>query len=671
MNITYEQIVNRMMDMEGLALLPQEGEVCAQCSSYDRESVYDAKTHTYLNWGANQDWGGLVRVQEDGGKVLAEMEGPGCLWRIWFGNPVQGCVKIFLDGAELPVFSGTIRDLCALKHEPFIYPELCYVSAMGHNCYIPISYNTSCKVVGYGDFGAWYQFTYSSFGQETTVETMPIRLSTTQQNALQRVNDCFAAMYKGDGHTCFSECQPFSVPEHDSAVVWQTTGIGAIKGLRIKPELPEDRLLSWKILKELTISIYFDGESQPSVWCPLGDFFGASCGFTPFVTFPSSAFEDGNLCCRWFMPYKNGAKIVIGNDGSCLRKVYVEAEIAALTYPEKDYMRFHAKWNRNQFNPTRLDRWPDYTVLKTSGRGRFVGLTLHVFKPADNRDMKSVPGEYWWGEGDEKFFIDGEMFPSHFGTGTEDYFGYAWAWPELFAKAYHTQSFNQGGIHNRGNRSFSRFHISDSIPFQTSFEACLEKYYDENFARYGAVAYWYLEAGGSDEYSDRSLAERTEYYKENADDLYETIGNNTVIENHDFSKGSTSGWFVKNGGAFETAQVIRKEAYNWFTYDTECDDGQICELASASFILTGDTVDFLLSGTWRRDPEGSFAALIRLSDGEVLASSCCDGEQPRRVIWDVRDYRNTECVFKIIDEGKGGKRCLYFTDLHIEGVQCS
>ena len=66
-------------------------------------------------------------------------------------------------------------------------------------------------------------------------------------------------------------------------------------------------------------------------------------------------------------------------------------------------------------------------MLQTEGRGRFCGVTLHVWNPRGG----------WWGEGDEKFFVDGEKFPSTFGTGSEDYFGYAWCNPHLFQRPYH------------------------------------------------------------------------------------------------------------------------------------------------------------------------------------------------------------------------------------------
>ena len=88
---------------------------------------------------------------------------------------------------------------------------------------------------------------------------------------------------------------------------------------------------------------------------------------------------------------------------------------------------------------------------------------LHVWNPLGA----------WWGEGDEKIYIDGEKFPSTFGTGSEDYFGYAWCNPTLFTKPYHAQSISEN---NAGHVSVNRFHISDQIPFQSAIEADIEKY---------------------------------------------------------------------------------------------------------------------------------------------------------------------------------------------------
>ena len=108
---------------------------------------------------------------------------------------------------------------------------------------------------------------------------------------------------------------------------------------------------------------------------------------------------------------------------------------------------------------------------------------LHVWNPRGG----------WWGEGDEKFFVDGEKFPSTIGTGSEDYFGYAWCNPTLFSNCYHNQTISKN---NKGHVSVNRWHITDNIPFQKSFEAAIEKYYPNNKPTlYAATVYWYQAAG--------------------------------------------------------------------------------------------------------------------------------------------------------------------------------
>jgi len=140
-------------------------------------------------------------------------------------------------------------------------------------------------------------------------------------------------------------------------------------------------------------------------------------------------------------------------------------------------------------------------MLKTEGNGRFCGVMLHVWNPRGG----------WWGEGDEKFFVDGEKFPSTFGTGSEDYFGYAWCNPALFQNAFHNQTHNTGG--NRGHISVNRWHVADNVPFNASFEAAIEKYYpNDRGTLYACVPYWYLAPGTTDAYEPIPVEERTGYY---------------------------------------------------------------------------------------------------------------------------------------------------------------
>jgi hypothetical protein len=140
-------------------------------------------------------------------------------------------------------------------------------------------------------------------------------------------------------------------------------------------------------------------------------------------------------------------------------------------------------------------------MLRTQGRGRFCGVMLHVWNPRGG----------WWGEGDEKFFVDGEKFPSTFGTGSEDYFGYAWCDSHLFQRPYHCQTMTES---NRGHQSVLRWHIVDNVPFTESFEGCIEKYFrnQDCGTLYACLPVWYLAPEGNDPYEPLPVQQRHGYY---------------------------------------------------------------------------------------------------------------------------------------------------------------
>ena len=193
------------------------------------------------------------------------------------------------------------------------------------------------------------------------------------------------------------------------------------------------------------------------------------------------------------MPFTNGAKIHFVNEGQMATNSNMKSHSEELKGDLTRFGRFHAKWHRDTFLPAEPERQIDWPFLKTTGRGRFVGVMLHVWNPRGG----------WWGEGDEKFFVDGEKFPSTFGTGSEDYFGYAWSSPKLFQHAYHNQTYNDGN--SKGHISVNRWHISDQVPFQNQFEGDASKNTMPTTARRATPRrLWYLAPGGGDAYSPRA-----------------------------------------------------------------------------------------------------------------------------------------------------------------------
>src|ERR1017187_10052691 len=163
--LTYVDLVKRLTDLEYLATLPAPGDHCAQWSSYDRASRYDAATGKYVAWDANGDGGGIIRKEGDK-LVFAEMEGPGCICRIWSAASKDGHVRIYLDGASEPAVDLPFVGYFDHKNAPFTRSAIVHTVSMGWNNYTPIPYQKSCKVVADPGWGAYYHFGYESFRSE-------------------------------------------------------------------------------------------------------------------------------------------------------------------------------------------------------------------------------------------------------------------------------------------------------------------------------------------------------------------------------------------------------------------------------------------------------------------------------------------------------------------------
>ena len=501
-NFTYVDFINRLTDMEGLAVLPEQGEICAQWSSYDRASRYDAETGKYVAWDANGDNDGVIRTEGDT-VIAAEIDGPGCISRIWSADAQKGHVKIFLDGAAVPAVDLPFIGYFNRENPPFIYPSLVHCITRGFNSYIPIPFQKSCKVVMDKGWGQYYQFTYSKFPAGTTVPTFKRDLSSEETSALAKADLFLSKRLGTDPAGKRSDekiaAKRFNLAGGKTVTVANLTGTRAITGLWVKMN-PDTMQKSPGILRDVVLRIKWDGEKNPSVWTPLGDFFGTGPGVNEYKSLPLGMTKD-YFYSYWYMPFAKGAVVELVNDGKNTFNGEVIIAHAPVTQPIESLGRFHAKWHRDAFLPTEKERWIDWPMLKTEGKGRFCGVMLAVWNPKGG----------WWGEGDEKFFVDGEKFPSTIGTGSEDYFGYAWCDPTPFQNAYHNQTLCSGNV---GNISVNRWHITDNVPFQKSFKADIEKYYPNiRPALYASITYWYLAPGGVDPYGAVPIKERASSYE--------------------------------------------------------------------------------------------------------------------------------------------------------------
>ncbi|MGB9608456.1 MAG: glycoside hydrolase family 172 protein, partial [bacterium] len=208
--------------------------------------------------------------------------------------------------------------------------------------------------------------------------------------------------------------------------------------------------------RSLVLRIYWDDNKDPSVESPLGDFFAVGHGLlTSLNSLPVQISSDGRAYnCYWLMPFRKSAKITITNDSpdKAVRALYYMIDWLKLKSLPPDVPYFHAQYRQEY--PCEMGK--DYLILKTKGKGFYVGTVLSV--------QMNQPG--WFGEGDDRIYIDGEKVPSLRGTGTEDYFNDAWGFRQ-FNQLYHGVSVWEGyDVDDRGTAY--RWHIQDPIPFEKS-----------------------------------------------------------------------------------------------------------------------------------------------------------------------------------------------------------
>jgi hypothetical protein len=416
---------------------------------------------------------------------MAEYDGPGAIVRLWSANP-DGTLRIYLDGSATPAIEARMPEFLA-GSVPGFPPPLGGVAARGYNLYFPIPFARSCKVTQEGA-GIYYTVAVRQYAPGTQVKTfrrddMPEPVVRT---AAERISTPgLAKPIQPSGATAKTQRFRVALAPGARATLADLHGPQAITELRARfaPEISE------AALRGLVLRGTFDGEQTIEV--PLGDFFGTAPGLSPFSTLPLGITPQHEAWSHWVMPMRRAGRLEVVNRGRA--SVVFSGEFSTSPYTwSADSMYFWAGYRPRYGLSTRPMR--DMQVLEATGEGVFAGLSMAI----DN------PSRQWWGEGDEKIYVDGEAFPSWFGTGTEDYFGYAWSDVSRFEHAYHSQPRVDGtdssgrGRGHWGRISNNRFHIADRIPFRKSLKFDLEMWHwAHTTVNVATVAYWYAKPGSN------------------------------------------------------------------------------------------------------------------------------------------------------------------------------
>lgn len=260
------------------------------------------------------------------------------------------------------------------------------------------------------------------------------------------------------------------------------------------------------VLRDLVFRIYWDDETEPSVESPLGDFF--CCGFgreCSVISMPVTVLPNRGFNCYFQMPFCGKAKIVLENQHSNpIPAFFYQIDYCLYDELPADMAYFHAQWKRQRLTEPQKD----YVILDgVQGKGHYVGTYIAL----------ATLERYWWGEGEVKFFLDGdEEYPTICGTGMEDYFGGSWSFAKQVNGRTMEQTYNSPYlgypyysrhdevVHNLYHnddcppmRGFYRWHIMDPICFEQDIKVTLQQigvYHGGLFERQddlASVAYWY------------------------------------------------------------------------------------------------------------------------------------------------------------------------------------
>ena len=231
---------------------------------------------------------------------------------------------------------------------------------------------------------------------------------------------------------------------------------------------------------------WFDDAPAPQFEAPLGDFFGSWPGITPYDSLPMTVRPDGTMVCRFVMPYAKSAVLKLRNFSD--QPVHATGWRVVGRGMETG-RHFYAKWRVNHDMEAGGDgEVRDLPFLVALGQGTYVGTTAHLL----NTTPVITIGGSWWGEGDEKIWLDRKPFPAYIGTGSEDYFGYSWSRPDLFSYAYCAQPMCSGpGC--AGYTTNIRWHILDPIPFREHIGFFMELFHHSKTEglSYARTAYFY------------------------------------------------------------------------------------------------------------------------------------------------------------------------------------
>jgi hypothetical protein len=448
-----------MLDVSQLAQLRPV--TVGMFSSYDRTGMNDdgfSGTHSFLR-------------KEGDGLVIAELQGPGALTRIWTPTPIEAPLEFYIDGEKTPRISAPFDELFSGTRAPFT-GSLVGQGAGGFWSYVPIEFARSIKVVMRAPNLQFYQINYALYEPGTRIRSYSGRETVALRKPV-------------DGRLVPAELE---LAPGQTATLFESKSPGRITSLKIGPS---NAILS--DARDIDIRMTWDGATTPAVQMPLTELFGYSFG-KPAARSLLLGTEGDWSYFDFPMPYSRGARIELVSRRNA--PVRLRAQLAVSDRgraPDEAY--FHARWSRE----VQTRRGVPFEMLDVTGRGHVAGFALQV--------QGAIPGDTGFFEGDEQVTIDGKL--AIHGTGTEDMFNGGWyglparwndrgSFPLNGALDYSRQMARTGGY---------RLLVGDAYSFERNLKFTVEHGPEHNASDgdYAGTVFYYLDRASGE---PQPIAER-------------------------------------------------------------------------------------------------------------------------------------------------------------------
>jgi len=444
-----------------------------------RDLVIARESSTHDRQGGNDNGftnkAEYVRRKSRRGTVILDVEGPGCVYSLWYSWPNQPRipasvervwarrlkqVKVYFNREDQPYIDLPLRKLAGTS--PFTFPLSIHAdqSTGGYITYVPLSFEKGIKMEV--DGGKMPLFFYHVW-----YHTYPYGTGVNTYTGKERLSSAILSRLSGPAAPIPPDRLERAIdinlaPGQEREVMAFKSG-GTIRSIRMK--LPEDDM----VLRSVRLLIRWDGESSPSVSAPLSLFYAVENRFReepaaisenaplagPIIGRDKEGFHYLNLP----MPFKRKAGFALINDGGNTVKIQeFRVELDRTVFQglgsSVGYFRTHFNSSYN-LEPNR-----DYMLARLHGRGHIIGTVMAV---------EDTPETFL--EGDERIYTDGSRYPLIMGDATETYFNGSWYfWESAFTCPFHgTPTFRmyKKAIGAKSDITMYRFHLTDLVPFRS------------------------------------------------------------------------------------------------------------------------------------------------------------------------------------------------------------